>query len=549
MYIDTCNYKLKGKSYRRILIRHGYRDEQGRSRKKTIANISELPDSAIEALRIALRSGKDLSALDTIAEKSVVQGKQVGAVYVLKEIARQTGILEALGDSYQAKSVLLLIFARLIGQGSRLSAVRLANLHALCEILEMPACTEDDLYNALGWLYDNKTDIESKLFSQYRSQQLFLYDVSSSYFEGSQNELAAFGYNRDKKKGKKQLVYGVLTTEQGVPVSITGFPGNTSDTKTVARQINTLKKQLQCEAITFVGDTGMVKTAQKEALEDVGYTYITSITKPQIQTLIKRGVIQLGLFEDTLCEVTDTEQGLRYILRRNPQRAEQMKEQRVSKQNSILEKIQKSNKYLEEHAKASVVVQAGKIQDFLNRMKMKSYTTLEIDEKHRLLSLSIDEKALHEESKFDGCYAIETNLPSSVADKELIHQRYKGLQQVEREFRTQKTGFLEVRPVYLRNKERTLGHLMVTMLAYRIELALREAWKEEDITVEEGITSLGGLHTLHIAIAGRTIVRIPTPNEMNRTLLQKIGGTLPQIFPYTEIPVATKRKLKKSRKA
>ncbi len=191
---------------------------------------------------------------------------------------------------------------------------------------------EDNLYENLSWLAENQESIEKRLFALRRGQskpELFLYDVTSSYLEGDQNALADWGYNRDKKRGKKQIVIGLLCDDQGEPVSAEVFTGNTLDPQTFGAQVKKVAERFGCERVTVVGDRGMIKTAQVEDLTEVGFHYITAITKPQIRSLIKKGVFQLELFDQQLCEIKDN--GVRYVLRRNPLRAKEMAATRDSK--------------------------------------------------------------------------------------------------------------------------------------------------------------------------------------------------------------------------
>jgi transposase len=185
--------------------------------------------------------------------------------------------------------------------------VRLAKTFAACEVVGFArGFCEDQLYENLTWLAENQQEIEKRLFTSRRGQvkpELFLYDVTSSYLEGDQNALADWGYNRDKKRGKKQIVIGLLCDEQGEPVSTEVFAGNSEDLATFASQIRKANEQFGCERVTFVGDRGMIKSAQIKDLAATGFHYITAITKPQIKSMLKEGVFQLGLFDDNLCEV------------------------------------------------------------------------------------------------------------------------------------------------------------------------------------------------------------------------------------------------------
>lgn len=222
-----------------------------------------------------------------------------------------------------------------------MSSVRLGEIYAIASTINLnQGFNEDDLYKNLYWLSQHQSSIEDRLFSSKKgtANNLFLYDVTSTYLEGDKNELADWGYNRDKKKGKKQVVIGLLTSSDGTPVSTEVFRGNTQDTSTFASQIMKAKERFNCESVTFVGDRGMIKSGQIDTLQEHGFHHITAITKAQIETLMKAGAIQLGMFDHTLVEVVHN--GLRYILRRNPIRAEELSTSRAEKQASIEKLVQ-----------------------------------------------------------------------------------------------------------------------------------------------------------------------------------------------------------------
>ena len=248
------------------------------------------------------------------------------------------------------------VIARVINQGSRLSAVRLARVHAAGAVLDLKrGFDENDLYKNLAWLAENQSEIEKKLFKIRRGvkkPKLFLYDVTSSYLEGEHNYFGLFGYNRDGKKGKKQIVIGLLCDEDGEAVSTEVFSGNTQDTQTFAPQVRKIAERFGCKEVTVVGDRGMIKSVQIEQLPE-GFHYITAITKPQIEALVNKGILQLGLFDTELCEVKDA--GVRYVLRRNPVRAEEMAESRLSKMRSV-EGIYREAKRLSERSSEGVGV-------------------------------------------------------------------------------------------------------------------------------------------------------------------------------------------------
>ena len=270
MHVDISTVHRNGKSYTRALLRETYRDA-GKVKHRTIANISRCRPEEIEAIRLALRHKADLAGMLTApaagkapAAPELRQGLSVGAVWLLSQAARQLGITAALGSDRQGKLALWQVIARCLDQGSRLSAVRLAGQHAAGAILGLTPFDEDDLYDNLDWLAAQQENIEKRLAAQYSqaSKDIFLYDVTSTYLEGTQNAFAAFGYNRDRKQGKRQIVIGLLCNGEGTPLSIEVFPGNTSDVKTFSSQIRKAAARFGAERVTFVGDRGMIKTPQ-----------------------------------------------------------------------------------------------------------------------------------------------------------------------------------------------------------------------------------------------------------------------------------------------
>ena len=555
----------------------------------TIANLSKCSEQELEAIRIGLKYKKNISFLENLKEGKSTNGKIIGTASALYQIAHRLGIAQVLGKTDEGLLILWLIIARLIDQGSRLSAVRLALVHAGCEIIGIESINEDKLYDAMDWLYDNREVIEKKLFRKWKKNQsdgdgdsekkqhIFLYDISSSYLEGEKNEFAMFGYNRDKKKGKKQVVYGLLTDKEGEPLSIEVFPGNTKDNKTVSSQVEKIKKKFGCQYITFVGDKGMIKSAQMKEINDENYYYITTVTKPQIESLVKKNKLQIGLFDDKLFEVememeiedtkdTDTDAGqkdagnagagkdkgkvskkIRYILRRNPYRAEEMKINRRSKIKTIEKKMNQSNQYLGEHKGAQVEVQKRELIKYVQKLKITGIVIIEEVPNKRELELKIDQRELEKKSQLDGCYVIKTDLPKGAADKELIHGRYKALAEVETGFRTMKS-FLEARPIYVRKAEKTIAHFEIVMLAYKIERYLRNAWSDLDLTVHEGLEHLSKISSVITEIGNTKLINVPKPEEKIEMLLNRIHVTLPEILPYREVSVVTRNQLVERRK-
>ena len=545
MYLDTSTIKKNGKSYTRHLLRTSFR-ENGKVKHKTIANLSNCSDDEIGAIKLALKHKNDLSSIENTNDIRTVLGKRFGAVWLISLLAKRLGITQALGKDRNGKLALCQVIARIIDQGSRLSAVRFAQRHAVCELLDIDKLDEDDLYDNLSWLSDHQEEIEKKLFKlRYLNTipTLFLYDVTSSYLEGTCNQLSDWGYNRDKKRGKKQIVVGLLVGPDGLPVAVRVFEGNTNDTQTVSDQVRILAERFGVKQVTLVGDRGMLKGPQIDRLPD-DFRYITAITKPQILTMLEKNVIQYELFTEVICEIEDN--GLRYVLRRNPMRAKQIAENRQSKFEAIEAMVRACNTYLAEHSRARVEAASKKIKAKIKKLKIENW--LNTNAQQRVISIERDQSAFEQEALLDGCYVIKSDVSQSVAKTQTLHDRYCELENVERAFRTMKTAHLELRPVFVRKEKSTRGHVFVVMLALLLQRELECCWRELDITVEEGIDELAAIHLEEVRVGSTRIELIPTPNELGRQLLEKAHIALPSAFPSKTADVHTKKKLSSERK-
>jgi len=553
MFIDISKTKSKsGKVYTRTLLRKSYR-EDGKVKHKTIGNLSDCSEQEINAIRYALQNRDRLPPLNSTAQLppgySLIQGISVGSTILLHQIAQRLGIISALGNDRSGKLALWQVMARIIDQGSRLSSVRLATSHAACDVIGMDSFDEDDLYENLDWLSTNQAKIEQRLFKKKfgtKKPEIFLYDVTSSYLEGQLNELAAFGYNRDGKKGKKQIVVGLLCDQNGDPLSIEVFKGNTSDSKTMPEQIKKAVQWFGCEELTFVGDRGMIKGTVIDELHSEGFHYITAMTKPQIETLLKKEIIQMSLFDEQVVEIEEKLTGVRYILRRNPCRAKEISQSRLSKKSTIAKFLEDKNQYLSTHPKAKVETAEKMITEKIKQLKVENW--LSVTTNQRQLSLVVSNENLIEESKLDGCYIIKTDVSKTVADAQTVHDRYKDLADVEWAFRISKTVELEMRPVNVRKEFRTRGHVFVVMLAYMIIRKLARLWHDIDLKVEEGINELSTLCLSELRIKGVTQCNIvPEPRPSVKKLLNAAHITLPSVIPSRHAHVATIKKLVENR--
>jgi hypothetical protein len=547
MYIARALWpSSNGKTYQSIYLRESYRDGP-HVRKRDIANLTHCDPKEVAAIELALKFKGDLSALGSLDHIQLRQGLSVGAVWTVYQVARRRGIDTALGHDFAGQLALWQVLARVLDQGSRLSAVRLAQVHAACDVLGIRrGFDENDLYANLGWLSQQQEQIEDRLFASRKGHkpELFLYDVTSSYLEGQANALGAYGYNRDGKKGKKQIVIGLLCDEQGEPVSTEVFQGNTQDPATFASQVKKAQDRFGCERVTFVGDRGMIKSGQIRDLEQAGFHYITAITKPQIQTLLQAGVLQMDLFDVELCEVSQDD--VRYVLRRNPLRAEELSASRADKKAAVERVRENLDRYLREHPHAKTSTAESSVRAKIAQLKLDAWLTVEVE--GRSLKLKVNQPVLDEISRLDGCYVLKTDLPQSAASKKVIHDRYKDLAEVEQAFRQCKTAHLEARPIYVRTAEHTRGHVLVVMLAYLIRRDLSPAWTTLDVTIEEGLNQLQTLCTTEISVeGGGSCLRIPTPSPSSLALLKALNIQLPKLLPHTETRVVTRKKLPERR--
>jgi len=536
--------------YTRHLLRESYRKD-GRVRHRTVGNLSGCTDRQVQAIKWALRFDGVLpsAAPGGGPEVAVQQGQSIGAVAALNHLARELGLSAALGDASDGKLALWQVMARIIGQGSRLSAVRLAGSHAACDVLGLEPFCEEDLYRNLDWLDARQPEIERTLFLAAHPDgkcELFLYDVTSTYLEGRHNELAAFGYNRDGKRGKMQLVVGLLCDAQGRPLTIEVFQGNTQDPKTVLPQIQKVAERFGGGDITFVGDRGMLKSRQIEDLGGKGFHYITAITTAQIETLLKQGLITLDLFDEHLAEVSVPGEALRYVLRRNPVRAQEVAESRKSKLAALEEYRARKNEYLAAHPRAKASIALRAVAARAARLKIGGLVQLRAE--GRRVELAVDAEAVEEAGRLDGCYVLKTDLPAAALPKDAVHRRYKDLALVEWAFRTSKTTLLDLRPVYVRLESRTRGHALVVMLAYLVVHRLRELWSTVELTMDECLAELTTLCLVDVRVGGKAMLgQVPEPRDTVKQLLALAKVELPKVVVSRGVTVSTRKRLAKAR--
>ena len=537
MFIHRNTKRVGDKVYHSTLLMESYR-EGGKVKHRTLANLSRWKPEQVEMLDAMLK-GELLPA----GEVSLGPGRGYGALAAVCEIARELGIVEALGEGKKASLTLLMAAARLIIQGSKLACSRWARGQATQEILGIAPPTEDDLYSAMDWALANQVRIEDEIYDLRRKKEgretaptLFLYDVTSSYLEGECNELAAYGYNRDKKKGKKQVVVGLLTDGEGFPLSVEVFPGSTQDISTLAPQIKKLSTRFSAQRVVLVGDKGLIRSAQVDEISEHDFSYITSISRPEMESLARRGVIQLSLFDKDLVEVR--EGSVRYILRRNPQRAEERRANRRERLTKALSELAEEASSLSSSQRKNPRKTYDRMVVMLSKLRLSKFLKLSLE--GRELSFAVDEEALSSAEALDGCYCIKTDLPRKEMGAEEVHDRYKDLALVEQAFRDLKSGLLEIRPLNHRKATRTRAHAFICMLALMVAHEMRRRLSGSDVPLQHAIRALDRIQIATISIGSTSLERVSSPDEEQGKILDRLSLKIPPVAPQGTVGTKTR---------
>lgn len=473
MYIDIVPNR---KSPPAILLRESIR--QGKKIvKRTVANLSSLSIEQAQAIRRILK-GEQL--VQPEAHFNILSSRAHGHAEAVLLTIRRLGLdkLIASRRCQERDLIIAMIASRILGPESKLSLSRSWENTTLGDSLDVEGADEDALYAAMDWLYERQEQIEQKLSKRHlKTGARVLYDLSSSYFEGTQCPLAALGYNRDQKKGKLQVNYGLLTDESGCPIAISAFPGNTSDPATLMPQVERLQNTFNLKSVVLVGDRGMISQKQVDKLKGCsGVGWITALKTGAIRKLMDAEAIQLTLFDErNLFELTHVDfPGEKLVACRNPDLAYRRKHKRdalLKVTTEALEKIQGmvARGTLKEAEKIGVRV--GRV---INQYKMAKHFKLEIADNK--FHFEIDAEKVSAEAVLDGLYVIRTSLADELSAEDAV-RHYKSLSQVERAFRSIKTMDLEVRPIHHYQEQRVRTHLFLCMLAYYIKWHMMEAWR------------------------------------------------------------------------
>ena len=482
-----------------VLLRESYREGE-QVKKRTLANLSKLPDDIIDNLKLALK-GATLSMTEGIPNHfEVIRSLPHGHVMAILETIKKLGLDKIISEksSRIRNLVVAMIVARIINPKSKLATARGFNSEtgsqSLGQLLDLEKADEDELYNALDWLLEKQEKIEKHLALKHlESGTLVLYDVTSTYLEGNGCELGKYGYNRDKKKGKTQIVFGLLCSAKGCPIAVEVFAGNTSDGATLSGQIEKVRKGWGIENVVWVSDRGILTNSKiKELVKPIeGLDYITGLTKPQIRKLAEVEVIQLGLFDQVNLVEFESEDypDERLIACRNPFIAQKNQLQRealleaVEKElDLIVQATQREKRALKGQDK--IALRVGKI---LNQFKVNKYYNLEITEEG--FSYQRKRELIAQETALDGVYVLRTSLESTLMDAATTVKAYKSLSQVEEAFRCYKSIDLKVRPIYHYKGDRVKAHIFLCMLAYYVEWHLKQCLAPllfEDEEIDDG---------------------------------------------------------------
>ncbi len=461
-----------------VLLRESYR-EGHKVGKRTLANLSSLSAAQIEAIRAALRG----EAWQPVAQCfEITASRSHGHVRAVALAMQRLGFASVIASKpcRERDLVLAMVAARIMAPHTKLATTRWWHTTTLAEDCGVAACDEDDLYAAMDWLLERQDTIQKKLAARHLSTGgLVLYDLSSSYFEGTTCPLARLGYNRDGKKGLLQVNYGLLTDARGCPVAVSVHEGNVADSQTLIPAVRRLRHDFGIERLVMVGDRGMISSKAIEELREAdGVGWITALKSVSIRALVEQGQLQLGLFDERdLIELSSPDYpGERLVACRNPELAKL----RAHKREELLAATEKSLAKIKARVDAARLAGADEIGlrvgKLVNQYKVAKHFELAIG----VASFTFQRK--HEriaaEAALDGIYIIRTSVPAAQMDAPQCVRSYKSLANVERAFRSLKTVDLKVRPIHHRLADRVRAHILLCVLAYYVEWHMREAWRE-----------------------------------------------------------------------
>jgi transposase len=462
-----------------ILLREGYR-EGGKVKNRTLANLSKLPPAAVEAIRRVLK-GEQLVSTDELFEIVEDGSPAHGNVEAVLTAMRRLGFAGLLcsRSSRQRDLVVAMVAARILKPQSKLALSRSWSGTTLADMVGIGEADEDEMYEAMDWLLERQDNIEKKLAVRHLKEGgLALYDLTSSYIEGVTCPLAALGHNRDGKKGKLQVNYGLLASEQGIPVAVSVFEGNAGDPKTLLPQVDKIRESFGIGRFVIVGDRGMITQKQVDALceiEDVDW--LTALRPEAIRKLLEAGAIQMSLFDErNLFEIEHPDwPGERLIACRNPELAERRRAKRASLLEATANELDKVRRMVGRgrlRGQDAIGVRVGKV---INKYKVAKHFVVHIDDD--AFDFQIDQVKVGAEAALDGIYVVRTSVARETMDAPQAVRSYKHLSNVERAFRCLKSIDLMVRPIWHHLEDRVRAHIFLCTLVYYVQWHMTEAWR------------------------------------------------------------------------
>jgi transposase len=477
IHVVTTQRHYKGRVYSNHLLRRSFR-EGGKVKNETLGNLSHLPDSIVDLVRRALRG----EAFVPVSERfEIVASRPHGHVEAVLHAMRRLDLAALLSSRpcRAADLVMAMVVARIVAPHTKLATTRWWHTSTLAEELDVADADEDDLYRAMDWLLARQDTIERKLAGRHlTSGGLALYDLTSSYFEGRCCPLAARGHNRDLKKGKLQVNWGLLSDRRGCPVAVSVFEGNTGDSTTFLPQADKLRQQFGLRHVVLVGDRGMICKAAIEDLRRQHFGWITALKSSQIRALLDDGTLQMDLFDErNLFEIEHPDfPGERLVACRNPELARRRAHKRaalIAATTAELDKVRAMVARGTLKGPADIGVRVGKV---LNKYKVAKHFKLTIADTGFRFELRQDK--VTDEAALDGLYVVRAGVTQRLMSADDTVRNYKALTTLERAFRSLKTVDLKIRPIHHHLEDRVRAHIFLCMLAYYVEWHMREAWRQ-----------------------------------------------------------------------
>jgi len=477
-HVVTTTRKYKGRVYRTHLLRRSYR-EDGVVKNETLSNLSHLPEHLIDVIRRSLQGEHFVP----VGEAFEITGSRAhGAVQAVACAMQRLGLAALLGSKPcpERERVLAMVAARIIAPHTKLATTRWWHSTTLAQDFGVADADEDDLYAAMDWLPARQDRIQKKLAARHLGAgSLVLYDLSSSYFEGTTCPLAKLGYSRDGRKGMLQVNYGLLTDVRGCPVAVSVYEGNVGDSLTLMPEVKRLRERFGVEQLVMVGDRGMISQKSIDQMRELdGVAWISALKNASIRALVEQQHLQLGLFDErNLLEISSPDYpGERLVACRNPALAEL----RAHKREELLRATERNLEKIKARIDAGKLAGADEIGlrvgKIINQYKVGKHFDLAIAD--HSFTFARRTAAITAEAALDGIYIIRTSVPASRMDAPDCVRNYKALANVERAFRSLKTVDLKVRPIHHRTADRVRAHILLCMLAYYVEWHMREAWRD-----------------------------------------------------------------------